>query len=111
MGYLIHVDGLRIYYASYPVENRESFAKALGGLAESTDRVDLAFLPIVEPDKIDAEFETVLSKLNPRAVLLLDPRRRENLFPLVAERLRASGFPSPVFAAENPGDAFTFRRP
>jgi ankyrin repeat protein len=108
-GYLVEVDGLRIYYAGFRAQDRERFVEKLQALSERVGQVDLAFLPIPEMDEENSDFKDFLTVMNPRAVLLLDLNRRQDLFPAVAERVAAWGFDSTVFAAQNPGDAFVFK--
>lgn len=94
LGYLLKVDGLVIYYAGFRAEDGEKLRHELDFLADHTDRVDLAFL----------------QRFDPRAVLILSPDRREDLFPEMASRLRGWGFEGEIFTAAAAGDEFVFER-
>ena len=108
LGYLVEVDGLAIYYAGFRAEDLNKFKEALGRFTDRVDRVDMAFLPLIESDEDDSDYKTVLEKLNPRAVFVLDPDRREEEYGRMREKASGWGFNPQVFAAENPGDVFTF---
>jgi hypothetical protein len=56
------------------------------------------------------EVEAMVRRFRPRALALLDPNRREHLFPSVADEVRGWGLDVRVLAAENPGDAFAVGR-
>jgi len=103
--YLVEVDDLTIYYQGFDVNDPEQFRQ---DLEQMPGEVDLAFLPIPEPDGEGELFFHLLAKLNPRAVCLLDPNRRESLFPVVAQRMAEAGFSGEVFSAENPGDHLVY---
>jgi ankyrin repeat protein len=106
LGYVVKVDGLVIYYAGFRVENGEKFRQEIEFLAQHTDRVDLAFLQLVGPDEEDNEVRQFVEQFDPRAVLILSPNRREDLFPQMASRLRGWGFEGQVFTAAFAGDEF-----
>jgi ankyrin repeat protein len=110
LGYLVSVDGLTIYYAGFRAESLDDYRQKLEALAERTDRIDMAFLPMAEPDEEESAFKTFVERFNPRAVFVLDPNRREHLYPEMARKVRAWGFDSTVYSAEHPGDVFVYRR-
>jgi len=107
LGYLIKLDGLVIYYAGFRAENLDRFKQDLELLAQHTDRVDLAFLPVVFAGPEDeTDFWYFLERFRPRAVGFVDPDRREHMFGEVAAAIAEWGSDAAVFAASNPGDAF-----
>jgi len=110
LGYLVEVDGLVMYYAGFRAEDLDKYKEALDRFANRVERVDLAFLPLVEADEDDSDYKTFLEKLNPRAVFVLDPDRREEEYGRMREKAVSWGFDPRVFTAENPGDVFTFSR-
>jgi hypothetical protein len=111
LGYLVQVDGLAIYYAGFRAEDLDNYKQALDFFAERVDRVDLAFLPLIEAEEDDSDFKSFLERLNPRAVFVLDPNRREEEYARMREKALGWGFDPEVFTAESPGDVFVFRRP
>ena len=110
LGYLLKVDGLVIYYAGFRAEDGEKFRHEIDFLADHTDRVDLAFVQWVAPDEEDNEVRQFVERFDPRAVLILSPDRRENLFPEMASRLRSWGFDGQIFTAALAGDEYVFKR-
>ncbi len=110
LGYLVKVDGLVIYYAGFRVEDGEKFRHEIDFLADHTDRVDLAFLQWVGPEEEDNEVRQFAARFDPRAVLILSPDRREDLFPEMASRLRSWGVDGEIFGAAFAGDEFVFER-
>jgi len=116
--YLVDVDGLTIYYQGFDVSDLELFKQNLDRLLKQGKRVDLAFLPIPEPPNEEGQaaagddepFFQILAKLRPRAVCLLDPDRREALYPEVARRMAAAGYDGEVFCAEHPGDHYVYHQ-
>jgi hypothetical protein len=109
LGHLVKVDGLVIYYAGFRVEDGETFRHEIEFLAQHTDGVDLAFLQLVGPEEEDNEVRQFVERFDPRAVLILSPDRREDLFPEMASRLRSWGFDGQVFTAAFAGDEFVFK--
>jgi ankyrin repeat protein len=105
LGYLCKLDGLVIYYAGFRGENLDRFKQDLEFLAQHTDRVDIAFLPIATSEA-ETDFRYFLERFRPRAVGLVDPDRREYLFGEVAAAIAEWGIDATVFAAANPGDVF-----
>jgi hypothetical protein len=110
LGYLVQVDGLVIYYAGFRAEDLEDFTQALDFFTERVDRVDMAFLPLIEADEDDSDYRVFLEKLNPRAVFVLDPNRRDGEYGRMRNKAFGWGFEPEVFTAENPGDVFVFNR-
>jgi len=106
LGYLVSVDGLVIYYAGFQSEDLQEYEASIRGLAKEAERVDLAFLPIPEPGQTLEELSFVVQTFRPKAVFLLDPDRRERLFPSVARSIRSSGADAQVYCAKRPGDHF-----
>jgi L-ascorbate metabolism protein UlaG (beta-lactamase superfamily) len=105
------VDGLTIFYSGFQPEDIEKYKAEIDFLAQYTDQVDLAFLPIAEPGMEDSASMYLLEKLHPKAVFPLDPDRREHLFTNWAEMVAEKGFQTEVFCAENPGDHFFLHPP
>jgi hypothetical protein len=111
LGYLCKLDDLVIYYAGFRAENLDRFKQDLEFLAQHTDRIDIAFLPIAFSEQEDeTDFRYFLERFRPRAVGLLDPNRREHRFGEVAAAIAEWGIDAVVFAAANPGDAFVLER-
>ncbi len=108
LGYLVEVDGLLVYYAGFRAEDLGEYMSALASLKDRVDRVDLAFLPLIEADEDESDFKVFLNALNPKAVFVLDPNRREEEYDRMREKALGWGFEPIVFAAENPGDVFVF---
>jgi ankyrin repeat protein len=103
--YLVHTGGLSIFYMGFHPDDPAGFVEEIEDLAANRNtQLDVAFLPIPESSDAGEAFFTVLEKLQPRTVCLLDPNRREELFPAAAERMRKWGFTGAVFYAEHPGD-------
>ena len=110
LGYMVQVDGLVIYYTGFRAEDLHNYTEALEFLTERVDRVDMAFLPLIEADEEESDYQAFLEALNPRAVFVLDPNRREEEYARLREKALAWGFEPLVFTAENPGDVFVFSR-
>jgi L-ascorbate metabolism protein UlaG (beta-lactamase superfamily) len=108
LGYLVKVDGVVIYYAGFRAEDPEKFRQDLEVLSHHTDGVDLAFLPMVEPDEQENDVAYFLERIKPAVWLVLDPNRREHLFAAMGHKVEEWGFDCEVFAAENPGDRFVY---
>ncbi len=109
-GYLVTVDGLTIYYAGFRAESLDDYEHALDSLAQQTDGIDMAFLPMAEPDEEESAFKAFVERFDPRAIFVLDPNRREHLFPEMATKVREWGFDARVHSAAHPGDMFVYRR-
>jgi hypothetical protein len=105
--YVVHVDGLRLFYQGFEPTDAGRFVEDLSDLVGRIGPVDLAFLPAPASGSEGESFFTVLSVLRPGTLCLLDPDRREELFPEVARRTRDRGYTGEVFCAEEPGDMLT----
>ena len=110
LGYLVQVDGLTIYYAGFRAEELNNFEQGLDYLNQHVQKVDIAFLPLIEADEDESDYKAFLHRLNPSAVFVLDPNRREEEYGRMREKAFAWGFEPRVYSAENPGDVFVFRR-
>ena len=90
----------------------EYYRGELDFLSTVTDRVDLAFLPIPDPDGEIEEsgLKAFVERFQPGAIAFLDPNRREELYPVVAEQIRAWGYDPDFLLAQHPGDVFVLRR-
>jgi hypothetical protein len=108
LGYVVRVDGLVIFYAGFGAEDHDLYRQGLQRLAESVDRIDMAFLPLVDSEEDEADYRSFLDLLNPRSILVLDPNRREHLYPTMGEKARGWGYDPVLCAAENPGDVFLY---
>jgi hypothetical protein len=106
LAYLAEVDGLTTFYMGFHTTDLEAFRRQVDSLASRGRQVDLAFLPILEPEETDGDVRYVVERLAPRAVLLLDPNRRTGLFPGMAEKVRTWRPGTEVFSAENAGDRY-----
>jgi ankyrin repeat protein len=112
LGHLVEVDGLILYYQGFNPDDMEFYRGELEFLADVTDRVDVAFLPIPDSRHEAGElgFKAFVDRFRPRAIALLDPGRREERYPDVAEMVRSWGYEGEVFTARHPGDVFRFTR-
>ena len=112
LGHLVEIDGLVIYYQGFGPDDMEYYRGELDFLATVTDRVDLAFLPIPDPDEDpeDSGLRAFVERFQPGAIAFLDPNRREDLFPAVADQVRSWGHHPDFFLAEHPGDVLLLRR-
>lgn len=106
LAYLTEVDGVAAFYLGFHAGDLEAFRRQIDTLAARGRRVDMAFLPILEPEENDGDVRYVVERLAPRAVLLLDPDRRTRLFAGMAEKVRTWRPGTEVFSAENPGDRY-----
>jgi hypothetical protein len=114
LGYLVELDGLTLYYQGFRPDDMEYYLGELDHLAENVDSIDVAFLPIPDPegDGGQSGFKAFVDRFHPRAIALLDPDRRVDLFSEVAELVRKWGYGAEVFLARYPGDEFHYgRRP
>jgi len=110
LSYFCEADGLTTFYMGFHTTDLEAFRRQVDSLASRGRQVDLAFLPILEPDETDGDVRYVVERLAPRAVLLLDPDRRTLLFAGMAEKVRTWRPGTEVFSAENPGDRYLLVR-
>jgi ankyrin repeat protein len=110
LAYVCEIDGVSVFYAGFNPADPAQFKQDIDDLAKQLDQVDLAFLPIPEPDAEGDVFYHMMTKLKPKAVCLLDPDRREDLFLSVASEVADRGFSCEVFCAENPGDHYVYQR-
>ena len=110
LAYLTEVDGVAAFYMGFHAGDLDAFRRQVDTLAARGRRVDVAFLPILEPEDNEGDVRYVVERLAPRAVALLDPGRRTGLFPAMAEKVRSWRPGTEVFAAENQGDRFVLRR-
>jgi len=109
LAYLVNVDGLSIFYSAFVTDSLELYKQSLERLGEYTDMIDLAFLPIPEPGvEAGSDLQIFLDRWNPRAVCLLDPNHRVQLYPALAEQMKQWGYDGKIFCAENPGDRFVY---
>jgi len=108
LGHLVEVDGLVIYYRGFQPDDMDYHLSELDFLRTVTDHIDLAFLPIPEPgtELEGSGFKAFMDRFHPQALALLDPSRREELYPGVADQVRSWGFGTVVLTAEHPGDVF-----
>jgi len=111
LGYLAEVDGVVLYYQSFEATDTAAFSREIDWLAARAPRVDVAFVPIPDPDGDAGQLRLIVERLRPRAVAFLDPNRRVALFPAAGVRVREWRPGTVVFAAENPGDRYLYRRP
>lgn len=110
LAYLLKVDELNIYYQAFSSDNPERLKQDYESLAASADTIDIAFLPLPEPgSEEETDLRLFLDRFCTRALCLLDPARREYLFPEVARKVADWDFSTEVFCAENPGDHFDFQ--
>lgn len=112
LGHLVEIDDLVLYYQGFRPDDMEYYLGELDHLATVTDGIDVAFLPI--PESVEAYdgsgLQAFVERFRPRAIAFLDPGRREELYPLVAEQVRSAGYDPDFFLARNPGDVFLLER-
>ena len=107
--YLCEVDGLTLYYCPFNTNDRKTQDEGYTFLKEYAEEVDIAFFPMPEPgSEDDSDLKYFMEQFHPKAVCLLDPSRREHLFPAAAEKISSWGYNAQICAAENPGDKFIF---
>lgn len=111
LGYLCMVDNLTIFYSGFRTDNFDNYKKEIDYLAHFTKSIDLAFLPIEEAEEPPKEALHFINILNPKVVLLLDPDRREYLFPNVKKQIENKKPGIKIFCAKHPGDHFFFDKP
>ncbi len=109
LGYFLEVEGMKIYYAGFNTDDLESYTNSLEELKEFGP-VDIAFLPISNSVDELTELSVFMRNLSPNSVCLLDPGRREYLYPEFAEALRALGYKAQFNCAQYPGDRFTYNK-
>jgi len=110
LAYLVEADSLTVAYIGFATDDPTALGQALDSMAVIAGEIDIAFLPIPEPGAIDSsDVKAFVEKLHPRSVCLLDPDRREYLFPPVAAAVEKWGINTSVFCAQNPGDHFLYR--
>jgi ankyrin repeat protein len=108
LAYLCHVDGLTIYYQAFGTDNPGKYRESLEFLAQFTDTVDIAFLPLPDLEQEENDVRLFLDRFPTRSLLLLDPGRRVYLFPEAARQIADWGYKTAVYCADNPGDRFTY---
>jgi len=109
--YMCKVDGLILYYCPFNTNDRETQDKGYSYLKNYSDDIDIAFFPMPEPGKEDdSDLKYFMEQFHPKAVCLLDPSRREYLFPAAAEKIASWDPGVKVFCAENPGDKLIFAK-
>ncbi len=109
LGYLCEMDGLTIFYSGFRTEDLEEFKSEIDFLAQSCSEIDIAFIPIAEPEEDNYELLCLIEKLNPKAIFPLDPDRREELFPITEKQVENINNKIKVYCAEYPGDHFQIK--
>lgn len=84
----------------------EKYKQEIDSLTQYTTEIDLAFLPIAEPEEENTAALYFIEKLHPKAIFPLDPDHREHLYPDMAKMISDKGLEAEIFCAENPGDHF-----
>jgi len=108
LAYMCHIDGLTIYYQAFGTDNSDSLFLRYGFLRQFADTIDIAFLPMPEPEQKKPDIQIFLERFPTRSVVLIDDNHRDYLFPDVARRVASWGFSTKVLCAENPGDRFDY---
>lgn len=109
LAYLCHVDGLIIYYQAFATDDPDKLRQRYEFLKQYADTIDVAFLPMPEPQSSGTDIELLLEQLPAHSIVLLDPSRREYMFGEAAVQIAEQGYPVKVFCAENPGDQLVYR--
>ena len=111
LAYMCNTGGLTIYYQAFGTDDPDKLRQNYEFLSQYVDTVDVAFLPMPEPEQEESDVRLFLEQFPTRSILLLDADRREYLFPDAARRIPDWGFPTEVLCAENPGDHFRYPPP
>ena len=108
LGYLVEVDGLKLFYSCFLPEDFEIFKEEIDYLAEKHDYCDLAFLQIEDGEEIKY-MEYFAKKLNPKVVFPIDPSRRIEKYSDMKHKL-AQISPDIGFGLPDiPGDRFHYK--
>jgi len=108
LAYMCKVDGSTIYYQAFGTDDPGKLRENYEYLSQFVDTVDIAFLPMPEPEQEESDIRLFLERFPTRSVVLLDTNRREYMYPDAAKQIAEWGFPVEVFCVENPGDGFEF---
>jgi cytohesin len=107
LDYLIKTDGLTIFYAGFYPEDIEAFKKEIDFLAGRGEGCDIAFLHTTDGD--DHPYAAyVMKKLQPKAVLPMDPDHQVMDYKKMAEWLKENYPGVQTGCVENPGDAYIY---
>ena len=109
LAYLCNTRDLTIYYQAFAADDPGQLRQNYEFLSQYVDTVDIAFLPLPEPDQKESDVTLFLERFPTRAIVLVDADRREYMFPEAARRIANLGFPTEILCAENPGDHFQYR--
>jgi hypothetical protein len=103
------VDGLDLYYQAFNTDNPDKIKQDYEFLSQFTDTIDMAFLPLPEPDtEEESDLHLFLERFPTRLVCILDSNDRVHLFESAARKVAEWGYKTKVFCAQNPGDAYKF---
>ncbi len=109
LDYLIKAGGLTIFYSGFYPEDIEAFKKEIDFLAERGERCDIAFIHTTDGD--DHPYAAyVMEKLQPKAVLPMNPDQTIMDYKKMAEWLKAKYPGVQAGCVENPGDAHIYER-
>jgi hypothetical protein len=115
LGYLMEVDGLRVFYQGFGAEDLEHYREELAFLEEKAPEwvqdLSVAFLPIPDAgvEAARAYLETFLEHFNPRTVALHTPPHQLAILPGGEALLRELGFTGEILFPGFPGDEFQVR--
>jgi hypothetical protein len=112
LGYLMRVDGLRVFYQGFGADDLENYRRELAFLRERSPEqgpgLDVAFLPIPD-DGVEAArdyLEVFLEHFTPKTVALHTPPYQLSILSGGEALLRELGFEGEVMYPEFPGDEF-----
>jgi ankyrin repeat protein len=112
LGYLMQVDGLRVFYQGFGADDLENYRSEMAFLrdraGEGGTRPDLGFLPVPD-DGVEVAREYLgvfLEHFTPKTVVLHTPPYQLSILPGAEALLRELGFTGEIVVAEFPGDEF-----
>lgn len=115
LGYLMEVDGLRVFYQGFGADDLEFYREELAFLEEQAPEwvqdLSLAFLQIPDAGVEAAReyLEVFLEHFNPRTIALHTPPYQLAILPGGEALLRELGYTGEVLFPEFPGDEFQVR--
>ena len=117
-GFLVEVDGLRIFHAGdhagWREGEREGFTAEIDYLAELVSDVDMAFMNVTgchHQDTVALE-ESIcytFEKLNPKCWFPTHGMNNERVYGTFADKIARRGYTCEAACAENRGDCFIYR--
>jgi L-ascorbate metabolism protein UlaG (beta-lactamase superfamily) len=120
-GFLLEVNGMTIFHpgdhAQFNSTIAADYKKEIDFIAEKTDRIDMAFLPVTgcpsrwEKEQIVEGFVYVLDKLNPEKVFPMHAYQNEYLLNEFAQIAKDRNSKSNFACMQNKGDHLSYAKP